>query len=49
MLGVGFILNPNVPLVAMVNSYQFEKFSLVTQPLQPSEVKPGPVLKPLNE
>jgi hypothetical protein len=42
-------VNPNDPEVAIVNSYQFEKFSLVTHPLQLSDVRPGPELKPLNE
>jgi hypothetical protein len=42
-------VNPNDPEVAIVNSYQFEKFSLVTQPLQLSDVSPGPELNPLNE
>ena len=42
-------MKPSEPPVAIVNSYQFEKFSLVTQPLHPSEISPGPVLKPLNE
>jgi hypothetical protein len=47
--GVGVSVKPKVPDVAIVNSYQLEKFSLVTHPEQPSEESPGPVLKPVKE